>query len=86
MDKKESLLAQLKAMQTYPDVPVMDFSFKIPTLVISGTEDRLIDDTAIEHLAKYLGAEWERIQDAGHSIPLEVPDLFCRIIRQFITS
>jgi 3-oxoadipate enol-lactonase len=85
-NKQESLLAQLAAMQTYPCVPAMDFSFKIPTLVISGTEDRLIDDTAIEHLAKYLGAEWERVQDVGHSIPLEAPNIFNRIMLRFIAS
>ena len=85
-NNKESLLAQLKALQTYPDLSTTTFSFQIPTLVITGSDDPMVPDNAAEQLAKHLGAQWEQIQDAGHCIPLETPDLFYSLIQPFIAS
>ncbi|MCD6584903.1 MAG: alpha/beta hydrolase [Desulfobacteraceae bacterium] len=85
-NNKESLLTQLKALQTYPDLSTTTFSFQIPTLVITGSDDLMVPDNAAEQLVRHLGGQWEQIHSTGHCVPIEAPDLFYRIIRQFIAS
>lgn len=85
-NNKGSLLAQLKALQTYSNLSAIKFPFQIPTLVISGSADQMIPEKTAGHLAKHLGGQWELIHGAGHCIPLEAPDLFYRITQQFMAS
>ncbi|MBC2715592.1 MAG: alpha/beta hydrolase [Desulfobacteraceae bacterium] len=85
-NKKESLFVQLEAMQTYPDFSELTLPLQIPSLLITGSEDRLFTDSEAERLVNHLGGQWEQIHDTGHSIPIEIPDLFHKIVRKFIES
>jgi pimeloyl-ACP methyl ester carboxylesterase len=56
-----------------PDLPTID----VPTLVITGSADRLIPPDVTAAIAERVpGAELLRIEGAGHLSNLEVPDAF----------
>ena len=85
-NSKESLLAQLEAVLGYPATDRIPSDFSIPTLLISGTEDPLIELEDIQRLAHLCQARHEQLAGIGHSIPAEAPELFQKLVLEFLDS
>jgi pimeloyl-ACP methyl ester carboxylesterase len=60
-------------------------SLNLPTLIIWGEQDVLLPVELGERLSKALPhAQFMRIPDAGHRLPLSHPELFSRIVLEFL--
>jgi pimeloyl-ACP methyl ester carboxylesterase len=56
---------------------------KIPILVLTSTEDRLVDPACSRALAAHLGAPVREHPTAGHDLPLDDPDWVVDRIREW---
>ncbi|MFQ5512910.1 MAG: alpha/beta fold hydrolase [Myxococcota bacterium] len=60
-------------------------ALQVPTLVVAGTDDRLMPAWHAETLAKAIpGAQLGRVPGAGHLPYLEQPELFARCVLRFL--
>ena len=60
-------------------------AINLPTLVISGTADKLTPVKYGEHLCKNIAAaKHSIIKDAGHMMAVEKPEEFVRIVSDFL--
>ena len=60
---------------------------KIPTLVISGSEDRLTPPVVLEPMANQISnSEFIKIDGAGHMAPIENPQMVNESIRDFLVK
>src|SRR5262249_21324178 len=60
---------------------------KVPTLLVHGVEDRLIPASWAERAHDLMkNSKIELIRGCGHLPPVEQPDLFNRIIRNFLLT
>lgn len=58
---------------------------KAGTLVLEGADDRLITPPEAEALAKSItGSSYKLVEDAGHSLHIEKPKEFLRIVQDFL--
>jgi pimeloyl-ACP methyl ester carboxylesterase len=74
--------AQAAAGLTFEGV---DGEIAAPTLIVTGTEDNVVDPHNSDVLAERIpGAEVQRIDNAGHLVFWEQPDAFVRIIWEFL--
>jgi 3-oxoadipate enol-lactonase len=56
-----------------------------PTLILHGTEDRVIAPESADDIAQHIpGSELHLIEDAGHILPVERPELVERYLRDFL--
>jgi len=79
----------LKAMETVSRyvIPLDYGSVRVPTLVISGADDRLIEPQASQRLADAIpGARFAVIPDAGHLSNIEQPEAFNRLVLDFLRT
>jgi pimeloyl-ACP methyl ester carboxylesterase len=57
----------------------------IPTLVIDGSDARMVPATASKELSRLIpGAHWRVIRDAGHNVAIEKPGQFLDAVLQFL--
>lgn len=62
-------------------------TIQIPTLVVYGTEDPLIQISMAEYLRDHIpGAQLELIKGAGHMVMVEYPKEFNTILEQFVIN
>ena len=80
------LARQLEAMQTYPPAVEIAADVVAPTLVIAGGEDEIVPAEDALVLADRLKAAYVNIEAAGHSLPVEVPDRFNSLVRDFLNQ
>jgi pimeloyl-ACP methyl ester carboxylesterase len=74
--------AQAAAGLTFAGV---DDAITAPTLIVTGTEDNVVDPHNSDVLAERIaGAEVQRIDNAGHLFFWEQPDAVVRIISEFL--
>jgi pimeloyl-ACP methyl ester carboxylesterase len=74
--------AQAAAGLTFEGV---DGAITVPTLIVTGTEDNVVDPHNSDVLAERIpGAEVQRIDNAGHLFFWEQPDEVVRIISEFL--
>jgi pimeloyl-ACP methyl ester carboxylesterase len=74
--------AQAAAGRTFQGV---NGAIAAPTLIVTGTEDNVVDPQNADVLAEHIpGAEVQRIDNAGHLFFWEQPDAFVRIISEFL--
>jgi pimeloyl-ACP methyl ester carboxylesterase len=74
--------AQAAAGLTFAGV---DSAITAPTLIVTGTEDNVVDPHNSDVLAERIaGAEVQRIDNAGHLFFWEQPDAVVRIISEFL--
>jgi 3-oxoadipate enol-lactonase len=75
-------LGMAERPDSVPDLPTID----VPTLVITGTADKLIPPDVTAGIARGVsGAEIVRIEGAGHLSNLEAPDAFDRAVDGVLT-
>ncbi len=85
-NRKQSLLAHLEALLTYPSPAVTAKKISRPTLVISGSEDMLNPPETAKQLAKITAGEHQAFEKIGHSLPVEATGRFNRACRGFLTQ
>lgn len=62
-------------------------TINIPTLVITGTKDTTVHPTHQSTMAKLIPAARQVfIEDAGHAVSVEFPDVFNRVILEFLSE
>lgn len=83
-NRKKALLAQLKALPFYPAPESVQIPSAIDCLVLSGADDTLVTPAAAADLADHLNGHHEVLQDAGHSLPVEAPGRFDRLVSEFL--
>lgn len=85
MANPSSVAAAQRAMANRRDQTEQLSTISVPTLVIAGKEDRLITVSEAEWMAKTIpNCELKVIETAGHLIPLETPELFTKILSEFL--
>jgi pimeloyl-ACP methyl ester carboxylesterase len=63
----------------------IDGAIAAPTLIVTGTEDNVVDPRNSDVLAERIpGAEVRRIEHSGHLFFWEQPDAFVRIVSEFL--
>ena len=83
-NNKDALIAQLKAINKYPSPGSLAKKINCPALVISGSQDRLVNPKGARQLADLCKARHEEFSGTGHSVPAEEPELFNRTVLKFI--
>jgi 3-oxoadipate enol-lactonase len=65
------------------NLPEMD----LPVLIISGTADAAVDPAQSEHMhAEFPNSKLVRVPGAGHTPPVEAPDVVSDAMREFLVS
>jgi len=85
-NRKNALLAQLSALPAYPSPESARIPEAIGCLVLSGADDTLVTPSSAAALAAHLNGRHEVIGDAGHSLPVEAPGRFDRLVLEFLRS
>ena len=81
------VIGALRAMRDRADATPMLAGIGVPTLVITGREDRLIPSAASRAMADAIpGAQLTQIPEAGHLAPLEQPVPTSRVIGEFVEA
>jgi 3-oxoadipate enol-lactonase len=83
-NSQTGLALQLEAMQAYPPASGIAMEVNVPALVISGGEDEIVPAEDAVTLADCMHADSARIQKAGHSLPVEAPERFNALVRDFL--
>lgn len=83
-NSKANLVAHLEALLKYPPLTEIVQSIDTPGLVISASDDPLVTEEGAGQLASLCNGRHERIACVGHSVPAEAPELFGRMIMQFV--
>jgi pimeloyl-ACP methyl ester carboxylesterase len=85
-NNKKALIAQLDAVLRYPPPDNIPADFNIPTLLISGSQDPLVEPDDVRRLAHLCRARHEELAEIGHSIPAEAPQLFEKLVLEFLAG
>jgi pimeloyl-ACP methyl ester carboxylesterase len=85
-NRKEALMAQLEGVLNYPPPLRTPAEFNVPALVISGSEDPLIETEDVRRMVHRLHAEHKQLDRIGHSIPAEAPQVFQKLVLEFFDS
>ncbi len=81
------VVGALRAMRDRPDSTPVLADVRVPTLVITGTDDKLIPLATAEALAARIPlATLATIADAGHLSNLEAPERFNAALRSFLAA
>jgi len=83
-NSRESLLAQLEALLSYPPLPTPAASIGKPLLVLSGSDDLLVKPEEARRLAELCGGRHVIFPDVGHSLPAEAPGRFDDLVSEFL--
>ena len=83
-NEKESLLAQLEAMDGYG--PLSEFARKVecPTLVMSASDDPMVTEEGARALSRLCSGRHEHVDGYGHSLPAEKPQWFNATVLEFL--
>ena len=85
-NSRKALIAQLEAILRYPEPKFSDRDFDRPVLVLSGSEDPLVEPEDVQQLALHCRAVHHRLEGVGHSIPAEAPEIFQELVLEFLGS
>ena len=83
-NRKDALLAQLSALPAYPSPESVRIPESVDCLVLSGADDTLVRPLSAAALADHLKGRHEVLGDTGHSIPIEAPGRFDRLVLEFL--
>jgi len=80
----DALRAHLEAMQNYP--PLISTLEKTPflTLVLSGQDDPLVTSEGSQEIAQICGGRHRELSGIGHSMVAEAPELFIKLVTEFL--
>ncbi|MCP4808774.1 MAG: alpha/beta hydrolase [Proteobacteria bacterium] len=81
-----ALLAHLAAIRSHDSVPFLP-AVDVPTLVMAGRDDRLVPWRNSVFLADRIpAAEFVLVEDCGHNIETEQPQLMARRVTEFVAN
>ena len=83
-NSRKALIAQLDAILSYPAPDIITVDFDKPTLVLSGSEDPLVEPQDVRQLAHRCRADHHQLAGIGHSIPAEAPASFQQLVLEFL--
>jgi 3-oxoadipate enol-lactonase len=80
----DALRAHLEAMQNYP--PLISTLEKTPCLilVLTGEDDPLVTSEGSQEIARICGGRHRELPGIGHSIVAEAPELFIKLVAEFL--
>ncbi len=80
----DALRAHLEATQNYP--PLISTLQKTPflTLVLTGEDDPLVTREGGQEIAQFCGGRHRELSRIGHSIVAEAPELFIKLVTEFL--
>ena len=82
--KTETFMASMKALTSYNNMPATQ-AIDVPTLLLSGEFDTACPPAGMEKLAGIIpDSEYHMIRDAGHYAFAEQPDVFHRLVIEFL--
>lgn len=83
-NKTDFLRSHLEAIQHYP--PLARNLKKTPflILVITGEDDPLVTTEGALEITRTCGGRHEVLEGVGHSIPAEAPEIFVRLVLEFL--
>jgi 3-oxoadipate enol-lactonase len=82
-NSKEGLNAHLQAMASYPPLCRLASHMRLPTLVMSASEDPLVTKEGAKELATLCHGVHKHFCGIGHSVPSEAPSLFNQTLLEF---
>jgi 3-oxoadipate enol-lactonase len=85
-NRAASLSAHLSAMTAYPHLRTMLEKLAVPALVMCGSDDALVRVEGAAEVAEKCGGRHLIVRGAGHSIPVEAPELFMDTISRFLAD
>ncbi len=85
-NNQEGLEAMFEGMAQYPALEQDARQVRLPTLVLYGAEDPLVDQQDCEELCSWTGASAMCFAECGHTLPLEEPSQFMDVIAGFLTK
>ncbi len=74
----------LKGLSRFPDLEDLAGKITVPTLVISADHDPLVDLKGARKLAELCEGTHELVENCGHTIPIERPEIFRELITEFL--
>ncbi len=84
-NNKDALIAQFEAIIKYPSPGSLAKKINCPALIFSGSQDPLVNSKEAKELADLCGGHHEEFSNIGHSIPIEIPELFNKLVLNFLT-
>lgn len=82
-DQPPIVMKQIRAMARYDARPRLDALRSIPTLVVSGTHDRIAPPASGRALAGAIpGARYVEYDDAGHGLPIQHAERVNQLLRE----
>lgn len=85
-NRTPSLMAHLAAMAAYPSLRSMLGRLEMPSLIMCGADDPLVSVGGAAEVAEKSGGRHLLVKDAGHSLPVEEPELFLKTVSQFLAD
>lgn len=85
-NRAPALVAHFSAMAGYPGLRSMLGELDAPALVICGSDDPLVSVKGAFEVAEKSSGRHLVVKGAGHSIPVEAPELFLKTIIQFLSG
>lgn len=86
-NSREGLQAMFEGMSGYPEIEPDARAVHIPTLVFRGGLDVLVPETdGSDFLAWIRQCQVRTFPQSGHTLPLEEPEEFARILGQFVDA
>jgi len=85
-NKKSALIRHFEAMQNYPSLLESAKKVRTPALVLSASDDLLVSFKDAEKLSLLLDCQHIHVDDSGHSIPFEHPELFTQTVVSFLND
>ena len=85
-NRTSALVAHLSALAGYPSLRSMLVKLDVPALVMCGSDDPLVSISGAAEVAEKSGGRHLVVKGAGHSIPVEAPELFLKTIAQFLSG
>lgn len=83
-NREKALAAHFEALKSYPAPALMAKGLETPALIISGEEDPFAPREKVKKLAGLCRGRHIRIPGAGHSVPVEMPELFAETAIEFL--
>lgn len=83
-NSEEGTRLLLEGLEDYPPLKEPAGDVEAPTLVVSASEDPLVDAEGARELAELCGGDHILVEGCGHTIPIERPDQFRETITDFL--
>jgi 3-oxoadipate enol-lactonase len=83
-NSKEGLQAHLEAIASYPPASQLATRVRVPTLVVSASEDPIVTIEGAKELAALCHGHHKHFSGIGHSVPVEAPELFNETVLAFL--